>query len=204
MSHLYLRHSTRRRLRTITRVLILSLLVICSIDLLVLLHMFSKQVVHASMKLLRANELPSVYIASINSGASSDSPHAWRRAAESVAAHLDSDKVYVSVYQYAGESGHRVELEQLRRNLELLGVQHSIVFANDENITALNHTWIAQGLPAPTPATTYVQHMADMRNRVLRPMIELALQGIRFERILFVENDSFSVEGPRFCYNCTD
>ncbi|MCJ1438302.1 hypothetical protein MMC27_007690 [Xylographa pallens] len=154
--------------------------------------MFLKQVIYTSGKLLRPNELPSLYVASINSRASPDIPNAWRRAVESVAAHLDSDKVYVSVYQYADESGHRNELEQLRRNLELLGVQHSIVYANDENIKALNHTWTAQGLPVPTPATTYVHHMADMRNRVLRPMIELALQGIRFDRILFLENDSFS------------
>ncbi|MCJ1321510.1 hypothetical protein MMC15_006855 [Xylographa vitiligo] len=175
-----------------------------SLDLLRLLRRNSKQEFRAPGELLPDDRLPSVYIASINSGASSNVPQAWRRAIESVATHLASDKVYVSVYQYADESGTRDELDQLWRNLKLLGVQHSIVFANDENSDAFNHTWTAQGLPVPPPATTYVQHMVQMRNQVLRPMIELALQGIRFDRILFLESDSFSVEDPRRCCNRTD
>ena len=196
MPRLYLRHSTRRRLRTTTGVLLLSLLVACSIDLLRLLRIFSQQHARPPPKLLGIDELPSVYIASINSGASLAGPQAWRRAVESVAAHLGKAKVYVSIYEYVDYSGHRDELEQLGRNLELLGVQRSIVFANRENINDFNHTWTAQGLPAPTAATTYVRHMAEMRNRVLRPMIELALQGTRFDRILFLEDDVFSVRDP--------
>ena len=199
MPHLYLRPLTRRRLRTITRALLLFLLIIFFIDLLRLLRKNSKQETRAPAKPLEDDKLPSVYIASINSRASSGISSAWRRSLESVAAHLPSDKVYVSVYQYADESGPRNELDQLRRNLKLLGVQNSIDFANDENINALNRTWAAQGLSAPPPASTYVHHMAEMRNRVLRPMIELALQGIRFDRILFLESDAFSVNDLRCC-----
>ncbi|MCJ1392715.1 hypothetical protein MMC18_005586 [Xylographa bjoerkii] len=157
-----------------------------------LVRTLSNQDARAPAKLVRDDELPSVYIASINSGASLTGPRAWRRAVESVATHLGRDKVYISIYEHVGFSGPRDELDQLGRNLELLGVQRSIVFADKENIYALNHTWTAQGLPAPTPATTYVHHMAEMRNRVLRPMIELALQGIRFDRILFLEDGLFS------------
>ncbi|MCJ1288050.1 hypothetical protein MMC26_007403 [Xylographa opegraphella] len=192
MPQLHLRPSTRRRWRTVTRLLLLCLLVVFSIDLVMLLRSNAKPDTRPPAQLLQDNELPSVFIASINAGAASDVPHAWRRAVESVAAHLASDKVHVSVYQVADEKGSRNELEQLQRDLDLLGVQHSITFANDENINAFNQTWTAQALSAPPPATAYVHHMAEMRNRVLRPMIELALQGTRFDRILFVESAPFS------------
>ena len=156
--------------------------------------MFSRVSAPANLpRILRAEKLPSLYVASINSRSPLADPRAWIRGVERIAASVGGDRVYVSIYEKIVERDHLDALDQLKRNLRLLGVQYSFVTAPEMNPNQYDPTWTAQGLPVPPNATSYVSHLANLRNMALRPMIELAMQDIRFDRILFLEDIAFTV-----------
>lgn len=187
----------RRSIRRVMFVVLVGLLLVCSVDLYLLSRTLSRQAIHDPPKLLQPNDLPSVYIASINSKSPVADPKAWARAVEAIAANIGAERAYLSVYEHIIDSDHRDALDQLDRNLKMLSVQRSIVFAENKATDELNDTWTAQGLSVPVVPTRYVEYQANMRNMALRPMIDLALQGIRFDRILFLEDVVFLVGSPR-------
>ena len=182
-----------RKWRKLSRVLLGVLIIATSIDVYFLNRSFRRQSILHAPRLLAEDELPSLFIASIQSKSPAQDPKAWARAVEGVAAHIGPDRTFVSIYEEIADQDHREALKQLERNLDMLGVGHSIVFDNRDSIREYRHTWAAQGLAVPPRATRYVPYLAEMRNMALRPMIQLALDGVRFDKILFLEDVIFSV-----------
>ena len=182
-----------RKWRKILCVLLVILLTVTCIDVYFLDRVFRKESILQAHRLLAEDELPSLFIASIQSKSPAQDPKAWARAVEGVAAHIGGDRTFVSIYEEITDQHHREALKQLQRNLDMLGAGHSIVFANRDGIREYRHTWTAQGLAVPIRATSFVPYLAEMRNMALRPMIQLALDGVRFDKILFLENVMFSV-----------
>ncbi|MCJ1477363.1 hypothetical protein MMC13_006034 [Lambiella insularis] len=180
------------------------LLLFCSVDVYLFQRTLSRRMRRDPPALLRPDDLPSVYIASINSKSPTADPKAWARAVEGVAAKIGSGRAYLSVYEHVTDIDHRDALDQLDKNLDMLSVQRSIVFAGDKAMDKFNATWTVQGLAVPVAPTRYVEQQARMRNMALRPMVDLALQGIRFDRILFLEDVVFSVRALALLPQCRD
>ena len=183
-----------RKWRKLSRVLLVVFVIATCIDIYFLDRMFRKQsILQPPSLLLAEDELPSLYIASIQSKSPAQDPKAWARAVEGVAAHVGGDRTFISIYEEVTDKGHHEALKQLERNLDMLGAGHSIVAAGRDGIREYSHTWAAQGLAVPPRATEFVAYLAEMRNMALRPMIQLALDGVRFDKILFLEDVMFSV-----------
>ena len=129
----------------------------------------------------------------------------WNKAVLDLAEHFGPENVYVSIYESGSWDDSKGALRELDAELERLGVQRTITL--DET----THSDSIAEEPAPTgwietprakKELRRIPYLAKLRNLTLKPIIKLALNGIRYDKILFLNDVYFTVSYPFVtCYS---
>lgn len=120
----------------------------------------------------------------------------WNGAVVELAQHMGPNNIYVSVYESGSWDDSKGALRALDRELEALGVQRTIVLdetthADEMAKPAADTGWI--DTPRGQRELRRIPYLAELRNRSLRPLTELALNGVRFDKVLFLNDVVFTV-----------
>ncbi|KAK5998072.1 hypothetical protein PT974_00444 [Cladobotryum mycophilum] len=97
---------------------------------------------------------------------------------------IGNDNVYLSIYENdSGPEGEKA-LNSLKSKLKC---QYSLVY--DRNTTI--HDFPTITMPDGTKRLKRIAYLAELRNRALRPLDTLSEDGVRFDRILFLNDIAF-------------
>jgi hypothetical protein len=139
-----------------------------------------------------------VYIASIHWNNEQILRSHWNDAVVDLAKTLGGDNVFITVYESGswddGKAALRdldatLEANWIRRNITLSGVTHK-----DEMSIAKEHRnsgWI--DTPRGREELRRIPYLSRLRNWTLQPLLELARQGEKFDKVLFLNDVVFSV-----------
>ena len=190
------RRSTRKRLlKSVIVVLIVSIL----IDLLKSSWSFSKQACGAPMTVAsgrKSEKRPKVFVASTHWNNEANLRKFWNKAVLDLAEHLGPDNVYISIYESGSWDNSKGALTLLDQGLERLGVQRSIVLddtAHTDEIAKApgEEGWI--DTPRGRRELRRIPYLAKLRNLSLKPMVNMAFNGVRYDKVLFLNDVAFTV-----------
>ena len=108
-------------------------------------------------------------------------------------------RVYVAIYESGSVDGTKTVLSELETSLAKLNVEHDVRLDDESHASAIEKS---VATPAGWVQTRYgkelrrVSFLADVRNRALEPLESLTKAGVKFDRILYLNDVVFSV---RFC-----
>lgn len=139
---------------------------------------------------------PKLFIASTHWNNEAKLLDFWNKAVLDLAQHFGPENVYVSIYESGSWDDSKGALRLLDQDLELLGVQRTIVLGETTHIDEIAKSpaetgWIAT--PRGKKELRRIPYLANLRNLALKPMIDLALNGIRFDKVLFLNDVYFTV-----------
>ena len=127
----------------------------------------------------------------------------WNQAIVDLARDIGPGNIYVSIYESGSWDDSKGALRLLDQDLERLGVQRTIILDNtthEDEITrqAADSGWI--DTPRGKKELRRIPFLAKLRNLTLKPMIELSSKGIRFDKVLFLNDVVFTVSVDSFTY----
>lgn len=104
--------------------------------------------------------------------------------------------VYVSIYESGSVDGTKTALSGLKTFLQTLGIDHEIRLDTETHALA-----IEKSLASSTGLldTLYgkelrrIVYLADVRNRALKPLDALSKAGVKFDKLLYLNDVVFSV-----------
>jgi hypothetical protein len=120
----------------------------------------------------------------------------WNNAIEALVITLGPENVYVSIYESGSWDNTKGALRLLDQKLGALGVERTII---------LNETTHRDEIESPPASTGWIDtprgkkelrripYLSTLRNLSLKPLEELAEKGLRFEKILFLNDVVFTV-----------
>ena len=123
----------------------------------------------------------------------------WNDQVANLVKYFGADNVYISIY----ESGSYLDdtkgaLRALDRELERLGVNRTITLDEtthaDEMQKPPREGWI--DTPRGRKELRRIPYLAKLRDLSLKPLRELAAGGVRFDKVLFLNDVVFSVSNP--------
>jgi hypothetical protein len=128
----------------------------------------------------------------------------WVPAVLNLVEHFGKDNVYVSVQESGSWDDSKDALRELDKGLERLGARRRILLdetTHDDEIakTPAESGWVRT--PRGKTELRRVPYLAKLRNLVLEPLQELAEEGERFDRILFLNDVVFTVCSPSSNYS---
>lgn len=189
-----LRFSFRRSSRTrLFRAALLVLVIAFCIDLISLLG--ARRRAHHNEA---ADPLPTqrIFIASIHWNNEAVLRSHWNRAVLRLVDHFGAHNVYISILESGSWDDSKGALKWLDGELERLGVQRTITLdetthADEIAATPGSSGWIntARG----KRELRRIPYLSRLRNRSLEPLDKLAENGIRFDRVLFLNDVVFNV-----------
>ena len=191
-----LRRSFRRR-STRARYIRSSLIVLCTlliIDFLSLRQKFSSQSCFAVSE--RSGKPQKLFIASTHWNNEKKLLDFWNKSVLDLAQYLGPENVYVSIYESGSWDDSKGALGLLDQDLERLGVQRTIVLNNTTHIDEIKKSPTETGwidTPRGRKELRRIPYLANLRNLSLKPMMDLALNGIEFDTILFLNDVYFTV-----------
>ena len=186
-----------RRRRTRARYIRSSLLVFGTLIIIDTLSLLRRSSDHSCFTAPETSEKPpKVFIASTHWNNEAKLLNFWNKAVLDLAQHLGPENVYVSIYESGSWDDSKGALRLLDQDLELLGVQRTIVLAETTHIEEIAKSpteigWI--NTPRGKKELRRIPYLANLRNLSLKPMIDLALNGIRFDKVLFLNDVYFTV-----------
>lgn len=106
--------------------------------------------------------------------------------------------VYVSIYESGSEDGTKDTLSKLKASLNTLSINNTVYLDNETHAAA-----IVKAL-SPTSTSGWLRtrygkelrrifYLADIRNRALEPLRALNQAGVRFDKILYLNDVVYSV-----------
>ena len=127
----------------------------------------------------------------------------WNQAIVDLARDIGPGNIYVSIYESGSWDDSKGALRLLDRDLERLGVQRTIILDNtthEDEITQqpADSGWI--DTPRGRKELRRIPFLAKLRNLTLKPMIELSSKGIRFDKVLFLNDVVFTVSVDSYSY----
>jgi len=188
-----LRSRSRSRSR-LARTTLLALTTLFLLDLLSLSWTVSTLPPHTSSKGAKPGE--KLFIASTHWNTEIMLRSHWNDAVVDLAKHIGPNNIYVSVYESGSMDDSKGALRLLDQELEELGVQRKIV---------LDETTHADDLAKPPGPTGWIDtlrgkrelrripYLSERRNRSLKPLAEMALNGVKFDKVLFLNDVVFTV-----------
>jgi len=109
--------------------------------------------------------------------------------------YFGADNVYVSIYESGSWDNTKDALRELDRDLESLRVRRTITLAQsthkEEIQKPFTNGWIHT--PRGTKELRRIPYLAKLRNLALKPLNALALEGIKFNKVLFLNDVVFTV-----------
>ena len=195
---LFRRRSSRTRLfKSITAILVTSIL----IDFLQLSWIFSQESCPSETARSEKNpeRTPKVFIASTHWNNEASLRGFWNQAVLDLAEHLGPDNVYISIYESGSWDDSKNALRQLDHDLERLGVQRTIELKDTTHADEIakpsgEEGWI--DTPRGTKELRRIPYLAKLRNLSLKPMMEMALNGVKYDKVLFLNDVAFTVGTP--------
>lgn len=122
---------------------------------------------------------------------------------------LGIDNVFVSIYENGSYDGTKDAIRDLHQELERLGVRSNVILdeTTHEDIvnarpTSPREGWIQInkagyeefGVSSGDYAFRRIYYLAELRNRVLQPLEELVSQGEKFDKILFLNDVTYTAD----------
>ena len=188
---------TRRRIRAIRFVLV-SIFVIILLDLF-LSYQSSYPKLNPIHQAQDLTDIRSVYIASTQWNSGKLLQEHWVPTLLRVVKTLKAANVsvFVSIYENGSWDSTKVILQQLRQTLKELDVQHEII--TDDT----SHEHYISAAPNDSASgwlqTAYgremrrIPYLASIRNEALKPLPKLSKSGVKFDKILYINDVVFSV-----------
>ncbi|KAL9580770.1 MAG: hypothetical protein Q9212_004296 [Teloschistes hypoglaucus] len=190
-----LRFSFRRSSRTrLFRAALLVLVIAFSIDLISLAGA-RRRAHHNEI----AESIPAqrIFIASIHWNNEAILRSHWNRAVLRLVDHFGAHNVYISILESGSWDDSKVALKWLDGELGRLGVPRTIILdetthADEIAATPGSSGWIdtARG----KKELRRIPYLSRLRNRSLQPLDQLVEKGIRFDRVLFLNDVVFNTE----------
>lgn len=141
-----------------------------------------------------------IYIASIHWNNEAIIRSNWTNALLDLVSTFGPENVYVSVYESGSWDDSKGALRVLDEELERIGVQRTITLdprthAEDIAQTPASTGWI--DTPRGKKELRRIPYLSRLRNLSLKPLSDLALNGIIFDYILFLNDVVFTVRAVR-------
>jgi hypothetical protein len=125
----------------------------------------------------------------------------WNNAIESLAINLGPENVYVSIYESGSWDNTKDALRILDQNLGALGVGRTIILNETTHVDEISRAPASSGwieTPRGKKELRRIPYLSALRNLSLKPLEELAGKGLRFDKILFLNDVVFTVWPLRF------
>ncbi len=176
------------------RVIFIIIFLICIIDLLSILSSHRRQLPITGPQSNQRKER--IYIASIHWNNEAVLRSKWIEAVVDTIKILGPENSYVSVYESGSWDDSKGALRNLNTTLENLGVQRSIILDDITHLDEISQVpgpsgWI--DTPRGKRELRRIPYLSKLRNISLKPLADLALKGIKFDRILFLNDVVFTV-----------
>ena len=145
------------------------------------------------------SHIKSVYIASIQYNSEGILTAGWISSLLQLIEELQAVNitVYVSVYESGSGDGTKTALSGLKDSLKTLGIDHEIRLDIETHALAIEkslsssrgflHTLYGKELRR-------IVYLADVRNRALKPLEALSKAGVKFDKLLYLNDVVFSVD----------
>ena len=128
----------------------------------------------------------------------------WNGALLKLVKYLGPENVYVSILESGSQEDTKGALRDLEMQLNKLGVENRIVLGMDatEQVEMLQHVpeegerdgWIFTARGETGWELRRIPYLADLRNRVMEPLLEFEKKGYdRFDRVLWINDVVFTV-----------
>ncbi|KXS21828.1 glycosyltransferase family 69 protein [Gonapodya prolifera JEL478] len=146
----------------------------------------------------------SVYVAAALRNAETIQRDAWNDAVIGLADYLGPHRLHVSIVEGGSEDGTKESLQYLAKQLEKRRVGHSLYFGESsmEYLASVNDRpergrrppgWIWNERMRRFEKRR-IPHLADVRNKAMEPLQMMAMEGKRFDRVLWLNDVAFDVE----------
>ena len=189
------RTSFRRSKRSrYLRVGFIILFLLCTIDLVSILSSYIRQAPPPKAELRQKKER--VYIASIHWNNEAVLRSKWNEAVVDTVKALGPENVYVSVYESGSWDDSKGALRVLNATLEQIGVQRSIILDESTHLDEIAKVPGSSGwvdTPRGKKELRRIPYLSKLRNISLQPLADLAVKGIKFDKILFLNDVVFTV-----------
>lgn len=168
---------------------------LCSVDLLFLTQ--TRQALHSKQNFSALKKAPRVYIASIHWNNEKILRSNWTNAVLELAESLGPEHIYISIYESGSWDDSKGALSLLDAELEKIGVQRTIILeprrthAEEIATSPSLSGWI--DTPRGQKELRRIPYLSRLRNISLKPLAELALKGVVFDRVLFLNDVVFTV-----------
>lgn len=189
------RTSFRRSKRSrYLRVVFIIVFLLCTIDLVSILSSYIRQPRPPKAELPQKKQR--IYIASIHWNNEAVLRSKWNDAVVDTVKVLGPENVYVSVYESGSWDDSKGALRVLNATLEKIGVPRSIVLDESTHLDEIAKVpgpsgWV--DTPRGKKELRRIPYLSKLRNISLRPLADLAAQGIKFDKILFLNDVVFTV-----------
>ena len=189
------RTSFRRSKRsTYLRVVFLLIFLLCIIDLVSILSISMRQLPPPKPQSPREKER--IYIASIHWNNEAVLRSKWIESVVDTVRVLGPENSYVSVYESGSWDDSKGALRVLNATLENIGVQRSIILDDNTHLDEITKSpgpsgWI--DTPRGKRELRRIPYLSKLRNISLKPLADLALRGIKFDKIIFLNDVVFTV-----------
>jgi len=184
------RRSSRSRL---LRATLLIIAILSTLDLLSLISSRNHQ--QSTAKPPPNSRGQRLFIASIHWNNEKVLRSKWNRAILELVEHFGPENIYVSIYESGSWDSTKDALRELDRDLESMRVRRTITLDGsthkDEIQKPFTNGWI--DTPRGKKELRRIPYLAKLRNLVLKPLNALALEGTKFNKVLFLNDVVFTV-----------
>ncbi|KAH6856101.1 glycosyltransferase family 69 protein [Chaetomium sp. MPI-CAGE-AT-0009] len=137
-----------------------------------------------------------VYIASLHWNNEKILRSEWNKGVVDLVNTFGPDNVFVSVYESGSWDNSKGALRELDRDLDTIGVPRKIILDDETHKDLINgphddEGWIT--IPDGQRMPRRIPYLSRLRNLSLQPLLELAMNGTRFDHVLFLGDVVFSV-----------
>lgn len=141
-------------------------------------------------------DIQKIYIASIHWNNEEVIRSNWTDAVLDLVSTFGPENVYVSVYESGSWDDSKGALRELDEELERMGVQRTITLDPRTHVEEIGQTPASTGwidTPRGKKELRRIPYLSRLRNLSMKPLTDLALNGIIFNRILFLNDVVFTV-----------
>lgn len=150
--------------------------------------------------LASSSHLKSIYIASVQYNSDVILQAHWIPSLLQLVKELQAVdlNVYVSIYESGSEDGTKATLSELAASLKSLSIDHTVHLDNETHAAAIEKS-LSSTSTSGWLRTRYgkelrrISYLANVRNRALEPLRALNQAGIRFDKVLFLNDVVHSV-----------
>ncbi|KAI9932282.1 hypothetical protein ASPWEDRAFT_27448 [Aspergillus wentii DTO 134E9] len=186
-----LRYGLRRRL---VQYLLISLIAWTLLETLYIHHQVS---VVDSVQPSRPRQFERIFIASTHWNNEPILRSHWNNAVVELAKIFGAENVFVSVYESGSWDNSKGALRDLDAQLEQLGVRRKFTLSETTHQDEISAPPASEGwidTPRGKKELRRIPYLARLRNLTLKPLEELAEQGITFDKVLFLNDVVFTVD----------